>query len=258
MPSVFLSPSVQEYNLYYDNSASEEYYMNLIADAMEPYLDANGISFERNNPNATLSQAIRESNSGNFDLHLALHSNAAPQQLVGQLAGPDFYYYARSTEGRRAATVLADNYMKIYPEPALVTIMPTVSLAEVSRTRAPAVLAELAYHDNPSDAEWIKSNIEAIAKNLAEGLTQYFGIPFIDISADNDRADYTNGTVITEQDRLNIRRYPNLDSEVLSQAPKGARLTVYCLSGEWYVVDYGGVLGFAYSEYVMTDRGVIF
>lgn len=134
MPSIFLSPSAQEYNPYYDNSGSEEYYMNLIADAMEPYLDASGISFTRNNPNNTLSQIIRESNAGTYDLHLALHSNAAPEYLAGQLTGPDFYYYTRSSAGRNAATVLADNYMKIYPDPPKVTIMPTSTLAEVTRT----------------------------------------------------------------------------------------------------------------------------
>ena len=174
MPSIFLSPSAQEYNPYYDNSGSEEYYMNLIADAMEPYLDASGISFTRNNPNNTLSQIIRESNAGTYDLHLALHSNAAPEYLAGQLTGPDFYYYTRSSAGRNAATVLADNYMKIYPDPSKVTIMPTSTLAEVTRTNAPAVLAELAYHDNPTDAEWIKNNIRAIARNLVQGLTIYF------------------------------------------------------------------------------------
>ena len=255
MPSIFLSPSAQEYNPYYDNSGSEEYYMNLIADAMEPYLDASGISFTRNNPNNTLSQIIRESNAGTYDLHLALHSNAAPEYLAGQLTGPDFYYYTRSSAGRNAATVLADNYMKIYPDPSKVTIMPTSTLAEVTRTNAPAVLAELAYHDNPTDAEWIKNNIRAIARNLVQGLTIYFGIPFVDLPTTGTPSDSTNATVFTERDRLNIRRLPTLDSEVLTQAPKGARMTVYCLSGEWYVVDYDGVLGFAYSEYVATDRG---
>ena len=36
MPELFLSPSTQEFNQYYDGSGSEEYYMNLIANAMEP------------------------------------------------------------------------------------------------------------------------------------------------------------------------------------------------------------------------------
>ena len=41
MPSIYLSPSLQEFNEYYDKSGSEEYYMNLIADAMELSVSAN-------------------------------------------------------------------------------------------------------------------------------------------------------------------------------------------------------------------------
>ena len=77
MPNLFLSPSVQEYNPYINGLGSEEYYMNLVADAMEPYLISCGISFTRNDPDATLRQAIALSNAGNYDFHLALHSNAA-------------------------------------------------------------------------------------------------------------------------------------------------------------------------------------
>ena len=43
MPKIYLSPSTQEFNSYV-TGGSEEYYMNLIADAMEPYLTASGIS----------------------------------------------------------------------------------------------------------------------------------------------------------------------------------------------------------------------
>ena len=71
MQSVYLSPSLQEYNPYIDGG-NEEYYMNLIADAMEPYLRASGIDFKRNDPDMTLSQAIADSNKGNHDLHLAM------------------------------------------------------------------------------------------------------------------------------------------------------------------------------------------
>ena len=34
MPKVYISPSLQEYNPYVDGG-NEEYYMNLVADAME-------------------------------------------------------------------------------------------------------------------------------------------------------------------------------------------------------------------------------
>ena len=62
MPKLYLSPSLQEYNPYVDGG-NEEYYMNLVADAIEPYLLASGIEFDRNSPEMTLSQAIRDSNN---------------------------------------------------------------------------------------------------------------------------------------------------------------------------------------------------
>ena len=43
MPIVYLSPSTQDWNPYVTGSGSEEYWMNKIADAMEPYLHSSGI-----------------------------------------------------------------------------------------------------------------------------------------------------------------------------------------------------------------------
>ena len=77
MPKIFLSPSTQDYNSYV-NGGNEALYANLIADAMEPYLRASGIDFTRNDPNGNVSTSIAASNAGNYDLHLAIHSNAAP------------------------------------------------------------------------------------------------------------------------------------------------------------------------------------
>ena len=90
--------------------------MNLVADAMEPYLISCGISFTRNDPDDTLQQAIALSNAGNYDFHLALHSNAAPPALAGQLQGCDIYYYATSTQGH-APRIFAENLKVIYPDP---------------------------------------------------------------------------------------------------------------------------------------------
>ena len=177
MPTVFISPSAQEYNQYIIGG-SEEYYMNLIADAMVPYLRASGIGFARNNPGNTLSQIIAQSNAGNYDLHLALHSNASPENMEGTLQGPDVYYYAYSSSGQNVANIIAKNLKDIYPNPSLVAVIPNTTLAELRRTRATAVLVEIGYHDNYADATWIRDNIDAIAKNLVLSITQYFGIPF--------------------------------------------------------------------------------
>ena len=73
MPSVFLSPSTQEFNRFI-NGGNEEYYMNRIADAMIPYLRASGIEFTRSNPGESVEKVIERSNEFPHDLHLALHS----------------------------------------------------------------------------------------------------------------------------------------------------------------------------------------
>ena len=179
MPSIYLSPSVQEFNPYI-TGGNEEYYMNLIADAMVPYLRASGIEFTRNNPGDTLAQVIAQSNAGDYDLHLALHSNAAPENLSGALQGPDVYYYTYSEPGEQAAEFFTRNLEAIYPNPSLVTQVPSSTLPELRRTAAPAVLVETAYHDNYEDAQWITSHIDEIARNLVLSLTQYFGIPFVE------------------------------------------------------------------------------
>lgn len=177
MPSVFISPSLQEFNPYVDGG-NEEYYMNLVADELIPYLIASGITVGRNSPEQTLSQAINQSNSGNYDLHLALHSNAAPANLAGQIKGTDVYYYTGSAKGERAADIIANNFKAIYPDPNLVKTVGTTTLAELKRTKAPAVLIEIAYHDNPEDAQWIRDNIGEIGRNLALSVTEFLGVPF--------------------------------------------------------------------------------
>lgn len=179
MPKLYLSPSLQEYNPYVDGG-NEEYYMNLVADAIEPYLLASGIEFDRNSPEMTLSQAIRDSNNSANDLHLAIHSNAAPEGSAGRYTGADIYYYPSSLSGKRFAEILQKNYENIYPYPDDVDIIPTTSLAEVRRTKAPSALIEVAYHDNPEEAQWIRENINAIGRNLAQSIAQYFGVPFVE------------------------------------------------------------------------------
>ena len=181
MPRVYLSPSLQEFNPFI-NGGSEEEIMNLIADAMEPYLTASGIEFVRNSPEMTLGEAIAQSNNSDVDFHLAIHSNAAPESLSGMLRGSDVYYYRTSTAGRRDAEIIANNLKLIYPIPSRVTVVPTTTLAELRRTRIPAVLVEVAYHDNTDDANWIRGNIEAIGRNLALSVADILGVAFVEPS----------------------------------------------------------------------------
>lgn len=244
MPKVYLSPSTQQDNIYYDGSGSEEYYMNLIADALEPYLVANGIEFDRNTPDMTAASSIAQSNSGDYDLHIALHSNAASSENAGSAQGSIVFYYPQSSNGGRFADIVADNLKMIYPSPPLVRALPTTTLGEVSNTIAPAVLIEFAFHDNPEDAEWIKNNIDLIARNLAMSIAQYFGVPFA------ESVPQKNGRVALRFGSVNIREKPSVMSRSLGKLQNGAAVTVTGRVGDWYIINSGNIIGYVKAQYI--------
>ena len=246
MPIIYLSPSTQESN-YYVIGGSEEYYMNLLADRMIPYLDASGIRYVRNTPDMTAASSIAASNAGNFDLHLALHSNAAPPGRYGTARGIIVFYYPGSREGQRAANLIADGLKDIYPDPNLVRAEGTTAIGAVRRVRAPAAFIELGYHDNVEDANWVVNNLDTIARNIVLSLTEYFGIPFYE--AEHPRS----GTVDVAWGVLNIRARPDTGAPILAQAPDGAPLTILNSSDGWYLVDYSGTIGYARSDFINLD-----
>ncbi len=129
-------------------------------------------------PDMTAASSIRASNAGNYNLHLALHTNASGEDQAGQNRGIIAFYFPGSARGMRAAQFLADGLKAIYPLPNLVRTEPTTTIGEVRRVRAPAVLLELGFHDNPDDAQWIVTHIDAMAESIVLSLTEYFGIPF--------------------------------------------------------------------------------
>lgn len=243
MPSVFLSPSTQQWNQYV-NGGNEEQQMNLIADAMEPYLRSSGITYNRNDPDRDVRGAIADSNSRYYDVHLALHSNAGGGRFAGVLSGIDIYYSPYSAQSEKLADIIVNNLKNIYPTPSKVNTLPTTSLGEVTQTRAVAVLCELGYHDNPEDAEWIKANTQPIARNLVQALCDYFGIPFI------EAVPARTGTVTTDGSNLNIRSLPNTNARVVGVIPNRAEVTVLGQTGNWYVVSYGGLTGYSAADYI--------
>lgn len=247
MPSIYLSPSTQEYNTYI-NGGTEEEYMNYIADAMEPYLISSGIRFTRNTPQMTAGSSITQSNAGTYDLHLALHSNAAPPGSEGQYRGTDVYYYPTSVKGKQAADIIARNLQNIYPIPSLVKTISSTSIGEVRRTTAPSVLIEFAYHDNEEDANWIKNNIEAIAQTVVIALTEYFGIPFI--SPQPTRI----GTVSAPNGYANIHTEPDPYSPVRTRVYNGETITIDSEWQGWYVVNYYNIIGYMNSAYVTLSE----
>ena len=246
MPVIYLSPSTQEFNEYI-TGGSEEYWMNLLADAMEPILTSSGIRYIRNTPDMTAASSILASNAGNYGLHLALHSNASGEGQAGQNRGILAFYYPGSAQGLRAAQLLVDGLKAIYPLPNLVRAEATTAIGEVRRTRAPSVLLELAFHDNAADAAWIKNNLDSVARNLVLSLTEYFNIPFF------EQEHLRSAVADVDWGALNLRAQPSQDAPVLTQIPDGAALTLRNQYQNWYLTEYNGITGYIDGRYASLN-----
>ena len=243
MASLFLSPSTQDFNPYV-TSGNEEYWMNLLADLMVPYLNFSGVNVTRNDPSGTVGDSVRASNAGDYDFHLALHSNAAPASLSGQLRGVDVYYYPGSVQGLRMANLIVDNIKEVYPLPDRVRTVATSALFELRNTRSPAVLGEFGYHDNLQDAQWIENNLGAIARSLALSVTEYFGLPFL------SPGPVRMARVQTVSGPLNLRGAPSSAGQILAAIPNGSPVDVLNAYNGWYVVRYGDTIGYVLGEYL--------
>lgn len=244
MPIIYLSPSTQESNMYV-NGGSEEEWMNRLADAMVPYLNASGIQYTRNTPDMTAASSIRASNAGSYDLHLALHSNASTPSNYGGTRGIIVFYYPGSTNGKRAAEIMTTNLKAIYPLPNRVRSEASTSIGEVRQPIAPSVFIELGYHDNEDDATWIKNHLDEAARAIVLALTEYFGIPFL-----TPNGSARQGVVDVDWGYLNIRSRPSTSAPIIAKAYDGARLTILNKWQGWYLVSFDGAEGYANSDFV--------
>ena len=246
MSTVFLSPSLQENNPYVTGNGSEADFMRRLSDAMIPGLLRLGIPFESTAQGDTLQEAIGKSNAYRPTLHVALHSNAAPDAFVGQFQGPEIYYYKDSAGGRRAAESIAKYLAQVYPYANTVQLIPTdQELAELVRTKAPAVFIEVAYHDNPQDAAWIEENIPAIADAIVHGIADYFSLPFTpDDPIPAGRVRLASGT-------LNVRSAPSENAAVVGTLQNGEIVLILQTLPGWDYVRADGTTGYAASQYIV-------
>lgn len=240
MPTIYLSPSTQPYNLY-ASGENEQEVMNRLADALEPLLAASGIQFVRKTLDMSAADAIAASNAGDFDLHLALHSNAAPETSSGKLRGILVFYNPANSRSKQAATLLAESLAHVYPYPSLVRIEPTSSIGEVQKTNIPSAFLEIGYHDNLEDAQWLTSHIPEIAQRIDSALDAYFRLP-------TEKSEPAR--VEVDWGQLNLRESPNRSARVLAGLSDGTAVEILGRSGDWYKIRVGDLMGYANVNYI--------
>lgn len=174
MPSVYLNPSLKEYNAY-AGGGNEKYYMFLLADEIARHLSVHRVVVWKALPEQTLRESFETSNRKDFDLHIGLYSNMSPRAERGENTGAEIYYYGKSLKGIQAADIITKNYGKVYSGDK--NVISSLTMAELKLTKAPAVVIKFGYHDNGEEAKWIRNNIETIGKNIAHSILEYLNIP---------------------------------------------------------------------------------
>ena len=245
MSTVFLSPSLQTYNPYVTGNGSEADFLNRLADEMIPGLLLNGVGLSRSDQSGDVADAIAKSNAYGPDLHVSLHSNAAPEGMDGRMQGPEIYYYKNSAEGLRAAELIAAQLGQVYPFGETVALIATDDeLAELVRTKAPAVFVEVGYHDNPADAAWIESSLPQIADAINRGIADYLEIPF----SDTDGARV--GRVTLSSGTLNLRAAPGTNARVIGSLENGEIVVILRSIPNWYQVLTENGTGYVADRYI--------
>ena len=106
------------------------------------------------------------------------------------------------------------------------------------------MLIELAYHDNPDDAQWIRDNIGTIAQNLAVSVSDFLGI------SENPPTSAKTATVTTQNSNLNLRAEPSVNAQVIGRIPNGSKIKILGNVNDWYLTSWNGISGYVSSKYV--------
>lgn len=167
------SPSQQESNQYagagVGYSDSEQFWMELLAAEchkqwVEQRTGIPDVVFEKE----TWQLNVAASNAAGVTAHVALHTNA------GGGTGCEIIHHPDSVAGKRMAEILYKHISKA-TDTADRGVKTSSRLGELYQTRAPAVIIEYMFHDDPAQAAEIRRSIKEYATATVKAMCEYHG-----------------------------------------------------------------------------------
>ena len=143
-----------------------------VADLVAGYLTAAGVEVVDNLQSDSLREVVSASNRVGADVFISIHCNACN----GVAQGTEVWHYYGSGEGEKLADCIQNQIVD-----ALGTVDRGVKGAKpgvnglyvLNNTDAVAVLIELAFIDNESDAALLRERKDDFARAIARGVTDY-------------------------------------------------------------------------------------
>ena len=171
----YLSPSNQGANIGVDGYGSERDQMYQLVLEITPYLDRAGVSFVVPEKDVSLTERVRQSNELGACFHLALHSNAGG---FGKACGPVGLYYSEA--GKDFCQKLVDVLLALGQKTNRAShVKQQKSLYELRKTKAPAALLEVDFHDSSVGVEFITKRRSEIAEAIARVIIEADGKEFV-------------------------------------------------------------------------------
>lgn len=143
-----------------------------VADLVAGYLAAAGVEVVGSLQSDSLHEVVTASNRADADVFISIHCNACN----GSANGTEVWHYYGSGEGEKLADCIQNQIVD-----ALGTVDRGVKGAKpgvnglyvLNNTDAVAVLVELAFIDNESDAALLRERQDEFARAIARGVTDY-------------------------------------------------------------------------------------
>ena len=143
-----------------------------IADLVAGYLSAAGVEVVGSLQSDSLHEVVSASNRADAEVFISIHCNACN----GSANGTEVWHFYGSGEGEKLADCIQNQIVD-----ALGTVDRGVKGAKpgvnglyvLSNTDAVAVLVELAFIDNKSDAALLRERQDEFARAIARGVTDY-------------------------------------------------------------------------------------
>lgn len=143
-----------------------------IADLVAGYLSAAGVEVVGSLQSDSLHEVVSASNRADAEVFISIHCNACN----GSANGTEVWHFCGSGEGEKLADCIQNQIVD-----ALGTVDRGVKGAKpgvnglyvLSNTDAVAILVELAFIDNESDAALLRERQDEFARAIARGVTDY-------------------------------------------------------------------------------------
>ena len=176
--TVYLSSSNQVYNIGEKPFTNERYEMDLIAGLVEKKLKDNNIKVIRNDYLTDAATWNKEVVDNKANIKVALQTEAS---IDHEKYGLTTWINNRNASGYSIAKLLHKNIVNIYDKDIEaydhgVKYTQGIKNEESSDISVPNIVLTLGYHDNIHDAEWLTTNREKIADNIANSILSYYGL----------------------------------------------------------------------------------